>query len=405
MEGGRRATGEGWLRLALLFVATLGAAPLGYLATFVLLGLLALAALDLVSVRELPPAGTGLSVGATFAALLLLVIAAIGAPAAQVELLPLLGFSALLFHAAAVWLSGKGAAPGNAARFADRALGGAAIGVATALTYRFGLGFGRAAEGAPFDDPTRLATTATMLGFLALMGLPNGPRKRRYLYLLGPLLGLVVALLAGSRDALVAFPALVVVAAFMLPARRRLASGLAALALMALLAAALLVAPIPGTARTSLGDTLAAAAGGAPVTDAAIAVRLKLYALGWQSFLDAPLYGHGWAHAMDAIHPAIAADEQTWGAVPHLHDDALQFAVAGGGIGLAAYVLILVSPLLAAARMPVDGQAGARRYGLVVLTVGYLAMGLFDTMLASPLSLTLFVTLMALICGWCRDER
>jgi O-antigen ligase len=405
MPRGHSATAERWLRLALVVVATLLAAPLGYIATLVLLTLLASAAVGFVFVREMPPGGTGVSVGLAFAALILLVVAAAGTTASPADLSPLLGFSALLFYAGAVRLAGEGAAPGNARRLADCALGGAALGLLTALAYSaFGVP-GRAAEGALLDDPTRLATTSMILGFLALMGLPDHTGRRRYLYLLGPLFGLAVALLAGSRDALLAFPALVLVAAFALPERRRLAMGLGATAVVVGTVAVLLLIPFPGRFRASAGETLGALLGGGLVADAAVAVRLKLYAIGWQSFLEAPFAGHGWAHVMEQIHPQMAAEEQAYGAPPHLHSDALQFAAGAGLLGLAAFALILLAPIAAIVRGPRDGQFRARAYGLAVLAVGFFVMGLFDTMLAAPLSLTLFVTLMALIGGWCRDGR
>ena len=87
----------------------------------------------------------------------------------------------------------------------------------------------------------------------------------------------------------------------------------------------------------------------------------------------------------------------------HLHADILDMGVAGGIMGLLAYGLILLAPLLGAFRSIRDSQFSARVTGAVVLSVGYAACGLTYLMFGYEFHTTLYVCLAAIVLGFCRD--
>lgn len=391
------------LSRVLLLTALALSPALGYAATPMLLGLMALAAIWWLapSVARRPPPlhGEGSTVAnppppsgggepatgwwrepVTLAFLLAFALLSVSA-LAKADLFPLLGFAALLLHAPTKALLAKAPSPFPAP--ATLALFGAFVGLATALTFRFGLNMPRAAEGFFLNDPHRLAATSLLCGFLALAG------PWRWWRLLGPAAALAVIALTGSRAALLAYPCLVLLAAAMLPPRR-LPVVFVVFAGLVILGSVALTMTLPGTARSALGESLMQWLSGQPVTDVAIATRLKLYAVAWDAFLAQPFTGYGWSQLMAPILPAFTAEELSWGTIPHLHDDALNFAVAAGLPGLIAYLLILATPLALARRR------GDASYGLVLVTLVYLLLGLPDTMLSAPLHLTLYVVLLAM---------
>jgi O-antigen ligase len=81
----------------------------------------------------------------------------------------------------------------------------------------------------------------------------------------------------------------------------------------------------------------------------------------------------------------------------HLHNDLLQFAVSGGVLGVAAWLLILAAPVVGYLQLPIELRRPERRHGLLVLVAGALVLGLPDTFLAAPVTLTIYVVLSAAI--------
>ena len=154
----------------------------------------------------------------------------------------------------------------------------------------------------------------------------------------------------------------------------------------------------PGMARLAFAT-------GAPVADHAMAVRFKLYEAGWQAFEQSPLFGHGWARLMSSVEPFLAGADKTYAKLPHLHNEVLNFAVFGGVAGVAIYLVLIAMPIIIALRSRRDGQYRARLAGTGILALGYVVMGLPDTMLSFDLHTALYVALVATLLGYCRDER
>jgi O-antigen ligase len=139
------------------------------------------------------------------------------------------------------------------------------------------------------------------------------------------------------------------------------------------------------------------------VGDETTRIRLILYKAGWKAFQDSPWIGHGWANLMSSIRPYLAASDLQHDSLPQLHNDMLDFAVVGGVVGIAVYLLLLATPVIAAWRSVRDSQYSQRLLGCVLLSIGYFFAGLTDLMFGFELHTALYVALSAVLLGYCRD--
>src|SRR4029079_17574745 len=109
------------------------------------------------------------------------------------------------------------------------------------------------------------------------------------------------------------------------------AVGLAALGALTLYVAAQLHIP----RLDSLFATIREVLSGQSVDDGSAQIRLAMVRTGWRAFLDSPLYGHGWQNLMPAVTRYLPpGQEHLFDTQPQLHSDLLNFAVAGGALGL-----------------------------------------------------------------------
>lgn len=312
-----------------------------------------------------------------------------------------LNFLAFVFFVPLATLFDRNAAPNNSTLVAWLALAGAGVACAASLFEVFGLGYSRA--GSIFSDHIRLANTAVILGFLALVGLLQKSGWSRWIFLLGPAFAFVVVLLTGARIAMLAFPVLAFGALLLLVRHKAQALFLGAFAVAALGAAA--YAGWFGSARlASLFSVAGAILEGEPVGDKAVRIRLELYKAGWAAFLESPFIGHGWARLMSAPARYLPEAYQHRANLPHLHNELLNFAVFGGLAGVLIYLGLLAAPLLAAWRSIRDSQYKARLVGTALLVLSYVVMGLTDTMLSFELHTSLYVGFTAVLLTFCRDR-
>lgn len=229
-------------------------------------------------------------------------------------------------------------------------------------------------------NPIHFADVALALGFVSLLGLISGKGAWRYVFLLGPIFASVAITLSGTRGALVAAVAMALVAVILAVSlglvRRRvlLAGALAG-------AAVVTVALLAGLAQTSavqrilidLGDL----ARFSLPTDSSTSIRLNMYEGGFEAFLAAPFFGHG---PLNFVAVADSFATVPFGAAPHLHNDLADFGASAGILGLLAYALFLLAPVVEAITAP----HSSRRRGVIVvaatLAAGYFVMGLTNAM-------------------------
>ncbi|KKB10861.1 hypothetical protein VE25_15880 [Devosia geojensis] len=273
------------------------------------------------------------------------------------------------------------------------ALTGTAAAAALALFETQVLGLARA--GVTVNNPIHFADLSLMLGFVALVGVYGERRWVRIAVLAGPVLALLAVLLSGSRGPLVAFVPMLLAALMMFIAHRAppagrwaalVATGLASLLLMALawrIDAVQQVAAFNDIARVLSNQTV----------DGSTTERLIMYQSAFNAFLASPLYGHG---LIDYVAAAArhAPPGATFPVMGHLHNDIADFAVAGGGLGLLAYALFLLAPVVEVLRRPRSWPA---IHLALSMSAGYLAMGLTNAMIGILSQTVLYGGCLALV--------
>lgn len=292
--------------------------------------------------------------------------------------------------------------PGGAERVAQLASLGVAIGLAEIIVSAL-LGKGR--PSGLNIGPIVLANGLLALGFIAAGAALFLPGRKGLAYLLVPAAAIVATLLTGSRGPLIAVPFLVLLLGWFLwrhrfgSAPRVLLLGVAGLAVVAVAGVLLL----QGRSASLLGIA-SAMLGGGPVADTTTGYRLALYAAGWQSFLEAPWIGHGWANIMQSVLPHLSSpDADFLATLPQLHNDVVNFAVAGGVVGVLAYVAIVTAPFVGALLGPRDSLRPFRLYAAAVLVVTYAGGGLTDLMFGFEFHTWLFGMLTAIVLAFCRE--
>ena len=165
----------------------------------------------------------------------------------------------------------------------------------------------------------------------------------------------------------------------------------------ALLAIALVVTwLIGGDQASGVQRTMAGVAdvlrNGIP-TDASTSERFQMYEGAYRAFLASPLVGHG---PFAFIEAAGSRATVPFEYATHLHSDLANFAASGGVLGLFAYGMFLLTPLVEALRT----RDREKRKGLVLvsatLVVGFFVMGLTNAMFGI-LNLTVFYAAATLV--------
>ncbi len=260
------------------------------------------------------------------------------------------------------------------------------------------------------SDPIWSAEAALILGFLALVGLPQLKTRWRFALLVGPVLGTVVVVLSGSRGPLLAAP--VMALALTLTTFRPWWKQIAAAAAVVMIAGLALLPLWPsGYARVQrTGTVIVQLLTTGEIAERSAGARLAFWKAGTLAFLDRPVSGYGWSHYVRSAYQYLPDKGEAFDAKGsrlrgnhHLHADLLNFGVAGGALGMLSYLLLLLAPLLGALRSVRDGQRTARLTGAVVLSTGYAACGLTYLMLGYEFHNALYVCLSATILAFCRD--
>ena len=90
--------------------------------------------------------------------------------------------------------------------------------------------------------------------------------------------------------------------------------------------------------------------------------------------------------------------------VAHLHSDILNLGVSAGIVGLLAYVLVLLAPVVSAATSPRDMQFRGRLFLAISLSAGFLCCGAVNLLFGFEFMTTLYVVFAAIFIGYCRDQ-
>lgn len=368
----------------------------------------ALMALTILIVASLLVARAQWSIGATgwcFLAAFALIAVAFslnGDAAVTVNFVMLLAFVPL-----SSWFA-RYAAPDSAKVVSWVAFAGTVLSTVTALSDVFFYKAKRA-EGW-WSDPIWASEAALILGFVAIIAIPTMKSRWRYALLLAPAMGLGIAVLSGSRGVLLA--GVPIVLALLATTFRRWWKPIAAGVVVLVIAGAAVLPFAPGQVKrierivTVFEDLLTKG----DVTESSAGARIAFWKAGTQAFLASPIIGYGWSKHKKVAYSYLPdggkAFEKKGNPLKgnkHLHADILDIGVSGGVLGLAAYGLILLAPLLGAFRSGRDSQYATRLTGAIVLSLGYFACGLSYIMFGYEFHTTLYVCLVAIILAFCRD--
>lgn len=321
------------------------------------------------------------------------------------DLLFAFNFVPLLLAVPLRWQLERYAQTDGAVLIARLSMVGAGIAVIVAAVQVGVLGYERA--GQPLMSTFHFADTAMLLGFTALAGVFAPGRHRRWIYLLGPVFGVLVALLSGTRGALIAAPVLGFVAlAFALalaPARHRGVTLVVAVAVAVLSAILLFVAAKIGLTRALDGFSVTQDVIAGEAVDQSTQERLTMLWGGWQAFLHAPLFGYGWLDMVPAILPYIPGNEaERMLTFRQLHNGLLSFAVGAGIPGIISFLILSVAPVIAVLRTPRDELFVSRLYLAVTLCVAYAVFQLTIIMIGFEFHTVQYAFMTVVILGFVR---
>lgn len=338
----------------------------------------------------------------TFLSIVLVLLACFAITARQPgDVLFIFNFVALVLFAP-IYLTLGDRRPANGAVIVARlALLGALLSVVVMLV-RIGYMGGRRSD-AGLIGVIVLANTAIILGFLALIGAAADRGFWRLVYLLGPVAGVSAEILTKSRGPLMAIAPLAIAAAIFLARSLRINWWWVTAGLVAGLAATTMWVMSLGGRMAKLPGIFYSMLSGDFVRDRTAEFRLDLYQAGWKAFQEAPIIGHGWARIMDASIPHLRNQELA--DLPQLHNDFLDFAVAGGIVGIACYVALLAAPIVLGLLSPRDGLRRVRLYGCTVIAIAYFFDGLTDLMFGFEFHTALYAVILAILLGYCRERE
>lgn len=258
------------------------------------------------------------------------------------------------------------------------------------------------------NSPIHFADYAVIFGFMALGGTFLDGVRHKWVFYAGPVLGLYASTMAASRWAF--FVAVALAALFGLFLfrnwRARTSTKIALIAALIILPiVAVVIGNYAGFTRPYntllvMRDILS----GQPIADTSSAYRVEMYSAGIRAFLNAPLFGHSWNGQVAAAMPYLSElGKQGYAAEgwAYLHNDLLGFAVAGGVIAIATYLLWLAAPIVGAWSSPAGSERQVQIYLTATFVFGLFLSGCTDVLFMSELSKTLLASLTAAIVMLC----
>ena len=122
-----------------------------------------------------------------------------------------------------------------------------------------------------------------------------------------------------------------------------------------------------------ISDTVA----GTIPADEATSLRIQMYLGGIRAFLEAPLFGHG---PFNFTVVANQLADVPFNGSPHLHNDLIDMAASAGSLGLVAYALLMLAPLVELFRAPPSVQRSWSIVLVFTLVAGFAGLGLSNAM-------------------------
>ena len=230
--------------------------------------------------------------------------------------------------------------------------------------YRSGLG----------NNPIHYASLAAMAGGLALVGVVGTQSAWRYVFLLGPAFGLGSAIIADSRGPMLGAGTIAAAGLFLLTIWLWRETLFRHLMLGALLISGAVGTLLFGSGNSRVAGIFHSALNIFRFTGGSDDIRALLYTSALEVLRRSPVVGGGLGQIMHTAQELFPnRPEPFW--LEDLHADWANFAAMAGGLGLLAWLLLLVAPLL----LLVDKRSRQDRpivLGVLVLSIGQLVLGI-----------------------------
>lgn len=138
-------------------------------------------------------------------------------------------------------------------------------------------------------------------------------------------------------------------------------------------------------------------------TTKSIGERLRLWHVGWDAFLDSPIWGYGIQNRMASLVPELSKDGLPIRGFTHAHNGFLSFALDGGIFTLAALLAVLCVPVFIAWRAPRDANYRTRLFVALIVSTAYAASGMTQIMFKHDIMDAFFVFCALLIAASISD--
>lgn len=248
---------------------------------------------------------------------------------------------------------------------------------------------------------------SVLLGAFALWGLVIVEKWWRWLFVAAFACAMGAAVLGGTRGSMITAGAVFVVfAVYVLRVwPRAWLERIATLVVTAIVAFGFLFLFFDMNRMVSVAGTAGEVASAGTSSDFSANIRLMLYNAAVHSFLDAPIFGHGWWQRFAAAMPYMTGVDSSFALdnTQHLHNDVLNFASGAGLIGVLAYLILMAGPVVSACLSIKDGQRPLRIAIAASLSAGYFAMGLTDTMFVFETPKSIYVLSAAIVMAFFLD--
>ncbi|VAX16325.1 hypothetical protein MNBD_NITROSPINAE02-573, partial [hydrothermal vent metagenome] len=255
-----------------------------------------------------------------------------------------------------------------------------------------------------------IARMGLLFGFLASAGFFVARGPGRYVYLLGPVLGLISIILAEARGALLIVPVLTLLfllfVIFAQEQKHRWRIVLS-IAIVGSGIAALTFTMIGGTRLMSTFTAVSDVLSSGKALDAPIQQRLDFYSAGWTLFVHSPWLGYGWADIPKMAFTILDAKDYN-GAYSlsffDFHNDFLNFAVAAGVVGIGVLVAFFAAPIVGAWTSQRDSLFAPRLFAVSTIVIIFVLSGLTDISLGFDRYTAAYTMMSAIILGVLRDK-
>lgn len=242
-------------------------------------------------------------------------------------------------------------------------------------------------------NPLPFAAAYMTLGFVALLGWHDRSLRSRSLAVAALVIALATVMFwSGSRGAtLAAIPLLMLSIWYIRP--RPAALLIAALGLAAPIALVMILGGFREHVIRSIEHLtrgLATLATGDPLMESSTGFRLIMYRAGVAAWMESPIWGYGVSQRFSAIIPHLPEGYSF--RFTHLHNTFVTHAVAGGAVGVAVLVSLLLTPV--AINQTVGASDRDQRFLAWLIFLSMAGVGMSNLILNHDISAHLLALLM-----------